>query len=118
MSSPASGSSTRLHSDPGRDQRSRLRLITDHFSLITRLRPAPHRRGYGVASLGIRAYGLGAGVGRGLADGPGRAVGDGLGVDVGVAVAVGVAVGVRVALGLAVAVGVGVPPPVGNTRTK
>ena len=37
MSSPASGSSTRLHSDPGRDQRSRLQLIS-------RLRPAPQRR--------------------------------------------------------------------------
>ena len=63
-------------------------------------------------------YGLGAGVGRGLAVGSDLGVGVGLGVDVavGVGLAVGVEVGVAVAVGLTVGVGVGVPPP-GNTRT-
>src|SRR5260370_27510438 len=74
---------------------------------MTALRAAPQRQGYGVASLGLTAYGLGAGVGRGLVDGPGRAVGDGLGVDVGVAVAVAVTVAVGVAVAVAVAVAVG-----------
>ena len=52
-------------------------------------------------------YGLGRGVGRGLAVGPDLGVGVGRGVTVADAVAVGLAVGVAVAVG----VGVGVPPP-------
>ena len=55
-------------------------------------------------------YGLGRGVGRGLAVGPDLGVGVGRGVAVAVAVAVGLAVGVG-PVGVAVGVGVGVPPP-------
>lgn len=56
-------------------------------------------------------YGLGRGVGRGLAVGPDLGVGVGRGVGVAVAVGVGVAVGVAVAVAVGLGVGVGVPPP-------
>jgi hypothetical protein len=52
-------------------------------------------------------YGLGGGVGRGLAVGPDLGVGVGLGVGVVVAVDVAVAVGVAVAVAVGVGVGVG-----------
>ena len=61
-------------------------------------------------------YGLGKGVGRGLADGAVLGVGVGRGVAVADAVAVGLVVGVAVAVGVAVGVGVGVPPPATAAR--
>jgi hypothetical protein len=82
----------------GRDQRSRLQPITDHFSPIM-LSRYPHGRGCGVGrSLGI-GFGLGVGVGRIVAVGVAEGVGEGVGVTVGVGVGVGVVGG-----------GVGVPP--------
>lgn len=63
----------------------------------------------------LRAYGLGAGVGRPLGVGTDLGVGVGLGVELAVAVAVGVAVAdadaVAVAVAVGLGVGVGVPPP-------
>ena len=84
------------------------------FSSPELLTPVTHHQEFPVRKF----YGLGRGVGRGLADGPALGVGVGRGVAVGDAVAVGLAVGVAVAAGVAVGVGVGVPPPPASTAAK